>query len=497
MSLAQSHLPNHLFTAANVRELDRIAIEDHNIPGLTLMQRAGTAAFELLCDTWSDAKKIVVVCGFGNNAGDGYVLAKLAYYAELVVDVFQFGDVTRLKGDAKTSYEEYIKTGQTIFSNSNVDFKQYDLVVDALLGTGLDREVTGEFKRLIDRINQSTRPVLALDIPSGLNADTGQPLGAAIVADKTISFIGMKQGLFTGMAADHVGEMSFSDLQVPESVYQSDVQPSSSWIDYQQLKQFLLPRKRTAHKGDFGHVLMIGGDHGYMGACRMAAEAAARTGAGLVSVATRASHAAVLSTGRPELMVQGVESYADLVPLLKKATVLAIGPGLGQGEWAIELFSRIHESTIPQLIDADGLNLLANNHSHSDHRILTPHPGEAARLLNCSTDDIQRDRFDAARQLQQRYGGVVVLKGTGTLIVDTDCKVFICSDGNPGMATGGMGDVLTGIIAGLLAQGYSANDAAKLGACLHAAAADSAAKSGERGLLATDLMSFIRQLVNP
>lgn len=491
-------LPDRLYTASQVRELDRIAIEEVGIPGITLMRRAGTAAYEQLISSWPEAQRIAVVCGLGNNAGDGYVLARLAKLEELNVCLVQQGDSTRLTGDARTCYEDLQASSITTYSISDVYLSEYDVIVDALFGTGLDRDISGDYLQAINTINACGRPVLSLDIPSGLNADTGMPMQIAVRAHKTISFIGMKQGLLTGRAGDYCGDLLFADLAVPHTVYEKLVTNEvCEEFNYQRYKSFFPRRNASAHKGDFGHVLVIGGDDGFIGAARMAAEAAARTGAGLVSVATRASHAAHLNTGRPELMVHGVESYAELSALLKTASVLAIGPGLGQSPWAMELFARVLETSKPHIIDADGLNLLAKETNQNPHRILTPHPGEAARLLGVSTAEIQQDRIAAAKALQQRYGGVIVLKGYGTVIIDQQLNVAICSDGNPGMATGGMGDVLTGVIAGLLAQRIPLAQAAKLGVCLHAAAADEAALLGQRGLLAADLMPYIRYFANP
>lgn len=256
-----------------------------------------------------------------------------------------------------------------------------------------------------------------------------------------------------------------------------------------------LPRNPAANKGHFGHVLVVGGDTGMSGAARLAGEAAARSGAGVVSVATRTEHAAIISASVPELMCRGVENIADLLPMLKRATVVAIGPGLGQGEWAQSLFGVLLQSNLPMVVDADALNLLAIEPMNKNNWILTPHPGEAARLLGQTVEEVQSDRRAAAIELQKKYGGVVVLKGAGTVVVDTKEGVGICTEGNPGMATGGMGDVLTGVIAGLLAQGVSLNQAAELGVCLHARAGDLAAEEGQRGLLASDLFPFLRRLL--
>jgi hydroxyethylthiazole kinase-like uncharacterized protein yjeF len=256
------------------------------------------------------------------------------------------------------------------------------------------------------------------------------------------------------------------------------------------------PRSKDAHKGNFGHVLVIGGNKGMGGAVRLAAEAAARVGAGLVSVATRAEHVSALIAARPELMCLEVQTSADLKFLLERATTIVLGPGLGQDAWAQDLYTCVLASKLPKIIDADALNLLAKNPHKQDDWILTPHPGEAARLLACTTADIQNNRLVAAKQLQQRYGGVIVLKGAGSIIQGVT-TTHLCTAGNPGMASGGMGDVLGGVIAGLVAQKFSQQKSAELGVLVHALAADQAAKeSGERGLLALDLMVQLRRLMN-
>lgn len=268
-------------------------------------------------------------------------------------------------------------------------------------------------------------------------------------------------------------------------------------ISLASFKQALCPRIHDAHKGMFGHVLVVGGDYGTAGAVRLTSEAALRAGAGLVSAATHNEHIAAIIADRSEIMCHGVESAKELNSLLEKVTVIAIGPGLGQSKWSIKLFEKILKAPQPKVIDADGLNLLAQFPQKSDHWILTPHPGEAARLLNCSTQEIQNDRVAAITALQKKYGGTIVLKGAGTLIMGITHTITICEAGNPGMASGGMGDALTGVIAGLLAQHFSLQHAAEIGVCVHAEAADLAATQGERGMLASDLMPFIRRLVNP
>ncbi len=492
-------LPKTLYLAAQVRELDRAAIEDFSISGITLMELAGKSAYELMRGKWPEAKSIVVLCGPGNNGGDGYVLARLAHAEGISVKLQQVGDHGKLKGDALTAAKHYFTDGIQAEPFDENALDECDLIVDALLGTGLDREVTDQWQTVIETINHSDIPVLSLDIPSGLNTDTGQVMGCAVRADATITFIGLKQGLFTGQGVEYAGQLYFNNLDVPDAVYKNVISMTEQ-ITLSGLQGLLRPRSKDTHKGDCGHVLVVGGDAGFSGAARLATEAAARSGAGLVSLATHVDHAGFITMTVPEVMAHPVANSKQLKSLLDRATVVAIGPGLGQAEWGISLFSKILETDLPMVVDADALNLLAKEPVFSDRWILTPHPGEAARLLNCDTQTIQTDRIAAAKAIQKKYGGIVVLKGSGSIIADAEGKVSICSAGNPGMASGGMGDVLTGVIAGLLAQlinqGVSMGDVTRLGVCLHAAAADKAALDGERGMLASDLMPWIRRLAN-
>jgi NAD(P)H-hydrate epimerase len=313
-------------------------------------------------------------------------------------------------------------------------------------------------------------------------------------ASATLCFIGLKAGCFTGKGRDYAGEVLWDGLGLPEALF-TRVEPLAQRLDARCL-QGLTPRGRTTHKGECGHVLVVGGDYGFSGAARMAAEAAARAGAGLVSVATRAEHVDPLVGARPELMVHGITHAEALSPLLARATVIAVGPGLGRDDWGRSLLGKVLESSKPLVVDADALNLLAEETTRRERWVLTPHAGEAGRLLGCSSAEIEADRFTAAASLQASFGGVVVLKGAGTVVLDGSGRVGVCTLGNPGMASGGMGDVLTGVIAALLAQGWGVAEAARLGTCLHGAAADAAAQEGERGLLATDLMPHLRRLAN-
>jgi len=489
-------LPLPLYRASHVRELDRIAIEDMGISGICLMERAGTAAFSILQSCWPNAHRIIVVCGLGNNAGDGYILARLAYLADYDVTVLQIGETSKLKGDALTAFKAMSEVGLSVQTFTEQKLSIVDVVVDALFGTGLDREIRGKWQEVIEAINRCASPTLSIDVPSGLHADTGTPLGVAIHANVTSSFIGLKQGLFTGEGPDYSGEIFLDDLKVPATIYKR-VETPVNRLDSSLLESALHKRSRSAHKGKFGHVLIIGGDKNMIGAVRLAAKAAMRVGAGLVSVATRESHATLINITCPEIMSYGAKTAKALIPLINKVDVIAIGTGLGQSAWARSMLEAIKDTEKPTVIDADALNLLAQSPFRLSHSVITPHPGEAARLLGISTREVQIDRFAAIQTLHLRFGGVCVLKGAGTLVTDESGKIDVCTAGNPGMASGGMGDVLTGVIAGLLAQGFSTIEAAKLGVCLHGKAADRAALQGERGMLASDLFPWLRYYANP
>jgi NAD(P)H-hydrate epimerase len=483
-----------LYTAAGVRELDRIAIEEQGIPGYTLMCRAGQALRDSITTNWPACQRINILCGAGNNGGDGYVLARLLREAGLDVSVQYLSDPVQLKGDAATAFADFNAAGgeATAFEG---ELNVAPLQVDALLGTGLTRDVEGRWRQAIEELNAQSAPVLAVDIPSGLAADTGVICGIAVHAQRTVTFIGRKRGLYTAQGVDCTGIVEFSDLAVPAAVY--DRQPAHACLlERPPLGKLAEPRVRSSHKGDFGHVLVVGGGAGMPGAPRLAAEAAARCGTGLVSVATHADNAHGLNAGRWELMVHAVMHADELAPLLRRASVVVVGPGLGQSGWSRQLFERVLDTTLPLVVDADALNLLARDPLVRHNWILTPHPGEAARLLGTDSATIQQDRFAALESLRERFGGTVILKGAGTLIGDAGLPA-VCTAGTPGMASGGMGDVLGGVLGALLAQGLEAGAAARAAVCLHAQAADrAAAAGGERGLLAGDLMPLLREGLN-
>lgn len=493
-------LPARLYRAEQVRELDRCAIEDFKIPGIRLMRRAGQAAFERLLAQWPQTGSVSIWCGSGNNGGDGYIIAGLAQRVGIQVQLVQVGEEEKLQGDAKLACDWARQEG-VVFTPFDGSLElDSELIVDAMLGTGLTGAVRGVYAEAISAIVESGIPVLAVDIPSGLCSDSGEILGRAVPAAATVTFIGLKQGLLTGHGPAYCGALFYDDLEVPAEVFDR-VPFETDRIDAQLLADWLPARARDAHKGDFGRALIVGGNLGMGGAALMAAQAAGRVGAGLVHAATRPEHLAAVLARCPEVMAHGINSGQDLEPLLEGMDVIVIGPGLGQNAWSEQMLRVVLASDRPLVVDADALNLISAghaNHCYRDNWLLTPHPGEAARLLGSSTSDVQADRFATVKKLQQQYGGAVILKGAGSLVFAADeSKVALCSGGNPGMASGGMGDVLSGTLGGLVAQGFSMTNVAKLGVSLHAEAADHAAQAGERGMLATDLMPHIRKLVNP
>ncbi|WP_426700210.1 NAD(P)H-hydrate dehydratase [Rhodanobacter sp. Col0626] len=480
-----------LHTVEQLHAMEQAARSALGISGQELMRRAASAALNSLRRHWPSVRHICIHCGPGNNGGDGFLLGVLAREAGLRVELVALTSSSR--GEAAVAREAWqANGGRVLLWDAEGELPEVELHVDALYGIGLNRAPDTAASRLIEQINLSGQPVLALDVPSGLDTDSGHCPGAAVRADVTVTFIAGKRGLHTGRAVDQVGMIELATLGVPDSVYM-DAPPDAQLV----LAEALPPRARYANKGDYGHVLVIGGEHGMAGAARLAGESALRTGAGLVSVATRAEHVFALNTARPELMVRGVDGPQTLAPMLERASVLALGPGLGQGAWGHALWLTALDANKPLVLDADGLNLLVREpRRFIAPTILTPHPGEAARLLGVSTTVVEQDRFSAARELAKRHAAVVVLKGAGSLVADPSGRLDVCPWGNPGMASGGMGDLLTGIVAALLAQGCSAWQAACLGVSLHARAGDRAALSGERGLLASDLLDPLRALGN-
>ncbi len=480
-----------LYRAEQVRELDRQAIEVHDIPGYDLMNRAGRRVFETLRTRWPEARAVTICCGGGNNGGDGYVVASLAREFGLGVQLIALKAPADLSGDAARAARDWTDGGGKV---EGADERlRGDVIVDAMLGTGLDRPAQGEYARLIDHVNDTGRAIIAVDVPSGLDADIGMPTGPCVRADVTVSFIGRKRGLYTGQAGRWCGHRVFDDLGVPEAVYQA-VDADADLLQGKNLVAWLPDRHTDTHKGDLGHVLIIGGDHGMAGAPVLAGMAALRAGSGLVSLATRAEHGPIGVAAQPELMMHAVEDLDVLEHLIERADVIALGPGLGQSQWSGLLWKRAMACDRPLVLDADGLNLLAGQSVRHERLVLTPHPGEAARLLECSTSEVQADRYAAVRALAARFGATVVLKGHGSLVANPEGDIRVCPYGNPAMATAGMGDALTGLIASFLGQGLNDFDAACCGVLAHALAGDMAARD-RRQILASDLIGTLEKVL--
>jgi ADP-dependent NAD(P)H-hydrate dehydratase / NAD(P)H-hydrate epimerase len=493
-------LPLEIYSVASVRAIDRRAIDEAGIPGYTLMQRAGEAAARECVSAYPRAKRWQVLCGPGNNGGDGFVVARVARAAGVDVRLVCLADPASLGGDAGAALKAWLDDGGSIAAWDGALCADAELTVDALFGSGLGRPLAGDFAAAVSAINRHPAPVVSLDIPSGIDGDTGECHGAAVEAALTVTFVGLKTGLFLADGLVASGTIRYAGLDIPDSCRKPE-RPELLRIGRHQLHDSLPRRRRDAHKGDFGHVLVVGGGAGMPGAVRLCGEAALRSGAGKVSLATHPAHAAAVGAARPELITHGIERGDELRALLAAADVIAFGPGLGKGDWARAMYREVARSKLPAVWDADALNLLATGDEEpaaaTGERILTPHPGEAGRLLGRPAAEVQRERLASVRALRERFGGVTVLKGAGTLIAGPGDVPRICLAGNAGMAAAGMGDVLTGVIAALRAQGLPAETAAIAGVAAHAAAGDRAAARGMRGLMAGDLIAELRGILNP
>ena len=476
---------DRLYTAHEIRLMDRVLITDYGISGLTLMARAADGAVEAALEAFPDARRCWVMCGSGNNAGDGYLVALKLVAKARDVTVVQVGDVSKLGADAEEARMMCLSAGIELCAweqVSNDISPDVDFFVDALLGVGASGPPRDPFDQAIRWLNAQTAPVISLDLPSGLHPDEGRVQGVCVKATHTVTFIADKLGLHAEAGPDYSGRITVCDLGAPPALY-ANFNPAG--VERIQAKA-LPPRPRASHKGNFGHVLVVGGDEGMAGAALLAGEAALRVGAGLVTLATHPSHASSISAFRPELMVRGVSDAEMLAPLIERAEVVAIGPGLGQSGWSIDLFEHVLQADRPMVVDADALNLLARSPRPLKDAILTPHPKEAARLLNQTA--IDSDRLGVLSALQARYESVVVLKGAATLIHDGEA-IWMNTLGSPGMASAGMGDALTGCIAGLAVQMKPLAEAAVQGVAHHGRAGFWAAgELGEAAMLASDLI---------
>ncbi|WP_143870335.1 NAD(P)H-hydrate dehydratase [Catenovulum sediminis] len=488
------HLPRNLYTPEQVKNSEKWAAQQQGLSLFELMQKAGEAIFELIENCFFKEKTLCILLGKGNNAGDGFVVARLAHTAGWHVELATMPGCQSWSGEAQQALAQL--PDSIHFKNvESCDFSSFSVIVDAVFGIGLNKIVKPEWSVIFDAVNQAGRLVISADVPSGLNAHTGDVMGNAIKATHTVTFIALKSGLFTADAGDYCGEIHFAPLDVAQHVEKAN-QAYFRLLQLSEQKFYFKPRARNSHKGQFGRLLCIGGDRGMSGAIRIAAEGALRAGAGTVSVITHPDNVVQVSQGRPELMVYGVNGITtEAKTLMQQADAIVIGPGLGRSGWANGLMQIACELEQNKVVDADALHWLAEHAVKKNNWILTPHPGEAGVLLQQSSSHIQHDRYAAAQQIQARYGGVCILKGHGSLIASSQ-DTSVCQAGNPGMASGGMGDLLAGICGAFIAQGFAPTLAAELAVVVHAQAGDEAAKQGERGMIASDLMSFVRQCVN-
>jgi ADP-dependent NAD(P)H-hydrate dehydratase / NAD(P)H-hydrate epimerase len=505
---AAASLAHKIVSSEQVRSIEPEAALLAKCSMFELMQRAGKAAFKILLQEWPKAQKVLVVAGNGNNAGHGYVLAKLAKQHGLDVSVTCQQPTRELNGDAKQAQSKWQEVAGETLAFSELDYAQFDVLVDALLGTGVTGEVSQTFQEVIQKINQTGIPVLSIDLPSGMQANTGQPLPIAVKADVTVTFVAIKPGLVTGIGKEFCGKLCYADLVVGNEFF-SIAQGEVQLVNWSML-QPLQPRPKHGNKGTFGKLLCIGGNQGMAGAIRLSAESALRCGVGLVKVYCHESSNLSISAGRPEIML----ANKDIDAALSWCSCIVVGPGLGQDDWSQQQFSRLlahlKHSPKPLVIDADGLNILAvmaddvavrDTLANLPALVFTPHPGEASRLLNCDISKIESDRYLATKNISQKYQSACVLKEAGSIIQSADLHEasvpWVCEGGNPGMATAGMGDLLTGVIGAFLAQGFTSQKAAVYGVCAHAEAGDRVAiQYGQRGMIASDLLQPLRAIVN-
>lgn len=508
-------------TAQEMRDIDRITIKEYGIPGLVLMARAGLAVASRVRELYPE-KKTTVICGGGNNGGDGLVAARELFNRGFKVNVLMFAKKNSLSPDCNAQYQIARKTGVPIEFRKTL--KGSDLhgavIIDAVFGTGLSRHVEGNIAGVFAHLNKSGAPVISVDIPSGISSDTGEILGDAVRADCTVTFGLPKRGHFLYPGADYTGRLFVEDIGFPWNLINSDELRLES-LDGETVSRLLPARQKDSHKGDYGHVLVVAGSKGKTGAALMAANACLRSGAGLVTLAAPESLADIFQSRATEEMIiplpddgSGMLAFEAADEILKfafeRADVIAVGPGIGVSVDTGKIISElVLKSTIPLVIDADGINSLGGEsrilRKAKSPVILTPHPGEMARLLKVTEygrRDIAKDRINAALSFSKQTGAYLILKGAPTIIASPEGNAFINTTGNPGMATAGSGDVLTGIIASLLGQGINPLEASVSGVFIHGLAGDIAAqKTGEHSLIASDIIrhlpdAFIQLLDN-
>ena len=499
-----------LYTAKETKKIDNLAIKEKEISGYSLMQRAAEFALDVILKEFGPLEELVIFCAKGKNSGDGFLLGSLAKEFGLNVTIVTCCPSKEIKGVSSKAFKEMKASKARIISINSIGklkVSRKAVIVDALIGTGIKGNLRKNIKDSILALNRlgTKLPVVSLDIASGVNPDTGEVKDICVYADITITFVAQKRGCFTSIGKKVSGEVMYSDLEIPKKLF-TKVTATSSIVNFEEYIDKVVYREQDAHKGNFGHVLVIGGDRGLGGAGLLASKAAVYSGAGLTSLVTRPEHVNASLVSCPEVMVKGVNSGQDLEEHLIKPTVIAIGPGLGQTAWSEQMIQRVfweaEKREVTVIMDADALNLIPKLKLSSKlprRLVLTPHPGEAATLLNTNVETIESDRFAYSAKIQKKFNATVVLKGSGTVICHQKNGVQqwgICNAGNPGMASGGMGDVLTGIIAGMIAQGLTAKEACEVGVDLHAKAADQASFDlGEVGLTPSDVIEELRYLL--
>ena len=504
-----------VLNAAQMREADRRTIEEIGIPSLVLMENAGrqaVAAIEAVHNDLAD-RQVAVLCGRGNNGGDGFVVARTLLQRGVDVSVFLIGRVADVRGDARTNLEILGRLGLTVVEIADSEawelhFSEVSdctLIVDAIFGTGLNAPLSGLMETVVADVNGAGIPIVAIDLPSGLSADSHQPIGDSIEAGMTVTLAAPKLSLVLPPAETRAGDIVIADIGIPQDVIQSLDGPRVDLLTRSAMRELISPRSPDTHKGDYGRVLVVAGSRGKTGAAHLAAVGALRSGAGLVTIATPACCVPVIAAMAPEYMTEGIDERADgLDPesvdrvLDLARDVIAVGPGLGQAPSTKQFVKAlVDRATMPLVVDADGLNAFTDDPDRLSGRegrdvIITPHPGEMARLVGMSTDEVQSSRLEIARNFAAARHVYVVLKGHRTLIATPDAKVFINPTGNAGMATGGAGDVLTGMIAAWLAQLLDAEAACKLAVYLHGMAGDLAeADEGEVSMTAGDIAGHL------
>ena len=506
-----SSLPHHIFTTQEIRLIEQEHASANNGHCYDLMEKAGRSVFEVMRKVNSQPKMVYVLAGKGNNGGDGYIVAAYLLKHHIPFRIFALG-TPRKESEAFAAYSFFIKLGGKVEEQlpdlvaEAQSGNSPDIVIDALLGTGLDSAPRDPFDKWIEFINSTKAYIISVDVPSGVNADTGKVYNDSVIANKTVCMLGLKAGLLTGDAIDYVGEIEVHSLGVDVNAFHGKYLASetdgASYVPtylstYEDIIADLPRRPLSAHKGDSGRVLLMGGSLGFGGAINICGHGALRTGAGLIKIATDKANIPSINASRPELMTVDFTDLDSVKEALEWTDVIAIGPGLGLGEHAEQLLDLVLNADKPTVVDADALTLMSRRDlSYSKRTILTPHPGEAARLLSCSISKINDNRYWAVYELQKRCGGIVLLKGAGTLVCDGS-RIVLIKEGSPALASGGMGDILTGIIASLKAQGLTLMQAACAGACIHGR---SGYLSGENcgliGTAACDLLPYIRYLVN-